>query len=166
MASRNRGKCLSVGVCVCEPIFIQQHEPNRHQFPNSLALFRFRDDAVFQGVPRVEANVRARTPMGGYSPDFRAVRGRARVSANLNSIAIEANLLSAPELAVSDNFWRRISTKIWPWYSVSLDRLISCRDVDLVGPGMNDRLAVNVVDCLNDPILQLLFGRDADMAKC
>ena len=32
-------------------------------------------------------------------------------------------------------------------------------------PGMNDAIAIEVVDCCDAPIFQLLFGRDTDMTK-
>ena len=43
--------------------------------------------------------------------------------------------------------------------------LISSRFIDLVSPIVDDGVAVDVVDSGDDPIFQLLFGRDADMTK-
>ena len=49
--------------------------------------------------------------------------------------------------------------------AASEDETISSRFIDLVGPSVDDGVAVDVVDSGDDPIFQLLFGRDADMTK-
>ena len=46
-----------------------------------------------------------------------------------------------------------------------MERLISRTRIDFVGPGVNDRLAVEVVEVGEDPCLEFLLGCDANGAK-
>ena len=39
------------------------------------------------------------------------------------------------------------------------------RLVELIGPGVNDGLLIEIVHSSDDPILEFLFGRDADVAE-
>ena len=43
--------------------------------------------------------------------------------------------------------------------------IISGRLVELIGPGVNDGLLIEIVHGSHDPILEFLFGRDADVAE-
>ena len=44
-------------------------------------------------------------------------------------------------------------------------RIISCSLVELVGPCVNDRIAVEIIDRGHEAILELVLGCDADVAQ-
>ena len=46
-----------------------------------------------------------------------------------------------------------------------MDRIISSGAVELVGPSVNDGMAIDVVDGGHEAVLEFLFGCDADMAE-
>ena len=43
------------------------------------------------------------------------------------------------------------------WYSVSIDRLLSCRLADPIGPGVNDRITVEVVEIGQDAAFEFVL---------
>jgi hypothetical protein len=49
--------------------------------------------------------------------------------------------------------------------AVSMKRLLSRGRIELVGPGVDDGFAVNVVDVGEDPRLEFFLGSDADVAE-
>ena len=52
-----------------------------------------------------------------------------------------------------------------PWSSVSAERLVSRGRIDLVSPGMDDGLSVEVIEVGEDPRFEFLLGCNANAAK-
>src|SRR6516162_419767 len=89
-------------------------------------------------------------------------RGAAMINASFNESLNEA-------ISVRLSYWNpshmSVSTESVYRYTASRDRLISRGFTEFVSPGVDDRIAIEVVDCGQDSIPELLFGGDADVTQ-